>query len=152
MILDSLNNAATYRCLGERFQSAFHYLAGFDPTTPDGRYEIAGTDLYSLVQTYESDPPEKRTFESHRNYADIQFLLSGREEISYCPSSALIEKVPYDPVKDVTFYEDCPARPLYLQSGEFVVLWPQDGHKPGCLWEKSCPVRKVVLKVRLDVA
>ncbi len=150
MILDRLQSSSQYRCIGSRFSQAFDYLESFAEDTPDGRYDLDGDNLYALVQSYTPDPAEHRTFESHRVYADIQYILSGREIIYYQDPSSLTPKAEYDPKKDATFYHCKDDRPLHLDSGTFVVLWPQDAHKPGCIWDQSAPVRKVVMKVRLS--
>jgi biofilm protein TabA len=151
MILDALPHASTYFSLGDRFQAAFDYLATFDPSTPDGRHDLDGDNLYALVQTYESEASGQRTFESHRACVDIQYIFSGREIIFYGLSERMSPEAPYDPSRDVTFYEDsAEARPIHLAKGDFVVLWPQDAHKPGCLWETPVSVRKVVMKIRLS--
>lgn len=150
MILDSLTNAQIYHPLGGRFKTAFDYLLKFDPSTPDGRYKLDGDDLFALAQTYRPETPNERIFESHRQYADIQYVFSGQEVIFYSPSEIMRPKASYDFARDVTFYEDGDGgRPIHLQAGDFVVLWPQDGHKPGCLWECPGLVRKVVIKMRL---
>ncbi len=150
MILDTLRHAPTYFSLGERFQTAFHYLTNFDPATPDGRYDLEGDSLFALVQSYTTDPPEDRTFESHHVYADIQYLHSGQEIIYYREPSSLTPKTAYDAKKDAIYYHAQDDRPLYLDAGAFVILWPQDAHKPGCVWDKPVPVRKIVMKLRFS--
>jgi biofilm protein TabA len=152
MILDSLNHTSSYLSLGGRIQAAFDYLKNFDQATPDGRLDLDGDKLYALVQTYETEPFDRRVFESHRRYADIQYILFGREIIHYAPSGALNPKAPYDTVRDVTFYEDSPGRAMPLEANEFVILWPQDGHKPGCVWDTPVTVRKIVLKILLPMS
>jgi biofilm protein TabA len=60
-----------------------------------------------------------------------------------------LPKTDYDPKKDSQFYHDSDEFPLRLNEGQFTILWPQDGHKPSCLWDKTCRVRKIVAKIRL---
>lgn len=150
MILDTLSHAPTYFSLGARFQTAFDYLTNFDQATPDGRHDLEGDALFALVQSYTTDPPEDRIFESHLVYADIQYLLSGQEIIYYREPSSLSPKTEYDAKKDAIYYHPKDDRPLYLEAGTFVILLPQDAHKPGCIWDKPTPVRKIVMKLRLS--
>lgn len=150
MILDRLPSSLLYRSLGDDFARAFDYLQSFPENTPDGRYDLDGDDMFALVQSYDSQPATERTFESHRIYADIQYVFSGRELIYYRDPTSLVPKAAYDEKRDATFYHDKDDQPLHLESGSFVVFWPQDAHKPGCIWEKPCPVRKVVIKIRLN--
>jgi len=149
MILDLLSQAATYDGLGSRFDKAFSYLQNFHPATADGRVDLEGDDLYALVQSFETQAPEERTFESHKLYADIHYILTGHETIYYRQASLLNPKGPYDAAKDARYYHDHDDFPLFLDAGSFAVFWPQDGHKPGCLWSAPTSTHKVVIKLRL---
>ena len=46
-----------------------------------------GDDLFMLVQTFDSAPASEKTFEAHQHYADIQYIVSGRETIYYQPTA-----------------------------------------------------------------
>lgn len=151
MIIDSLANSATYATLSPLFAKAFDYLRNFDPATPDGKYEIDGKRLYANVQRYETAPEETKAWEAHRIYADIQYIVSGREKIFYTPVANLAGavSVPYNYVKDVEKYADGVqgAEPNVIPGGSFGIYFPQDGHKPGCFVDAPEPIVKVVIKV-----
>lgn len=49
-----------------------------DADTPDGRYDIED-GLYVNVMTYSPRSAEGATFETHRKWADLQYILSGSE-------------------------------------------------------------------------
>lgn len=150
MILDSLANAALYRALGARIAAGLDYLAGFDPSTPDGKVELDGTDLYAAVQSYDTAPGAEKKWESHRRYLDIQYVASGTERILHAPTGLLAPRTEYNDQKDVLFYEDPDAASsLLLRPGDFVVFWPGDAHKPGLMAGAREAVKKVVVKVRL---
>jgi len=152
MILDSLAHCADYTSLHPLFPAAFEYLKGFDPGTPEGKYEIDGTRLYAVVQHYDTAPEETKSWESHQVYADIQFIVSGREKNIYAPVGELQSTGPYNEAKDVEKYSNegvkNPAT-LLLPAGYFAVYFPQDGHKPSCMADQPEPIVKVVIKVRL---
>jgi biofilm protein TabA len=150
MILDSLTRAAAYHALGARLSAGLHYLAGFDPETPPGRYLIEGEDLFAVVDAYDTAPATEKRFESHLRYLDIQYLASGRERILHAPAHSLQVETPYDDERDIAFYHDPPASSSFLLlPGDFAVLFPSDGHKPGCMAGGRDAVRKVVVKVRV---
>lgn len=152
MILDCLDHSADSAALHPLFPAAFEYLKAFDPATPDGKYEIEGKRLYAVVQRYETAPEETKVWESHQVYADIQYLVSGREKMLYAPVDELQSSGPYNADKDVEKYTDCGVKhvtPLLMRAGHFAVFYPQDGHKPGCMVESPEPVFKVVLKVQV---
>lgn len=150
MILDTLDRAPTYRSLGPRFAAGLDWLARFQAATPDGRYDIATDDVYALVQSYDTVSAAEKRYESHRAFADIQFVAAGHEVIHYAPTGSLAPVTSYDAPKDFELYADPDAStPLHLAPGTFAIFYPQDGHKPGCAAATPCRVKKVVVKVRL---
>jgi biofilm protein TabA len=151
VILDRIERGELYAELGTRFAAAFAWLRDFDPSLPDGRYDLEGDDaLFALVQSYETTPGAEKRFESHRTYADVQFVAAGRERILHAPTEALEVETPYDEERDIAFHaEPAAASSLLLGEGDFAILWPGDAHKPGCMAGAREAVRKVVVKVRL---
>lgn len=153
MIQDSLEFSGAYAPLHPLFPAAFEYLKTFDPATPDGKYEIDGKRLHASVQRYETAPEAAKAWEAHRVYADIQFIVSGREKVLYAPAGEFRPATPYNPEKDVQKFDGTGVRHVsstVIPAGSFAVYFPQDGHKPGCqAGDTPEPVVKVVLKVRL---
>ena len=151
MIVDALTNAELYRTVHPRLAAAFDYLAAFDPATADGRHAIDEDRVYAQVQTYGTKPASEKKWESHRRYADVQYVLSGRELIGVAPTEALAGATPYDETKDVINYAG-PAgasATLCVEGGQFAVFFRHDGHQPGVAAGESGEVRKVVVKVLL---
>lgn len=150
MITDTLSESRQYEALHPLFASGFEYLRHFAADTPSGRYEIEGDRLFALVQSYDTRPPEQKKFESHEAHADIQYIVSGSENIYYAHRSLLPVTVPYNPEKDVQLYGDPTATTvLRMEAGSFAIFFPADGHKPNCHADGLAQVTKVVLKVRL---
>ncbi len=150
MILDLLPQASRYTGLGPRIALGLDWLARFDPSTADGRYDLAGDDVFALVQSYATVPATEKKFESHRMYLDIQYIAAGTETIFYAPTSTLVPATEYDATKDFLLYaEPSAATPLRLSPGSFALFYPADGHKPGCLSGAPGPIKKVVIKARV---
>jgi len=150
MIIDSLKNAGDYEALGPGFAKAFAYLRSDRPMTdPLGSHELDGKDLFVNVEAYQSKPIEQGRFEAHRKYADIQFVVTGDERIGYAPVGEVDETSPYDEHKDVAFYTG-EGTMLDVSAGTFAVFMPQDAHMPGIANGSPSPVRKVVVKVRIN--
>jgi YhcH/YjgK/YiaL family protein len=150
MILSTLSQAHHYHFLGGRFVAGFDWLTQFQPTLEDGRHEIDGDNVFALVQSYTTQVASGKQFETHRNYADIQYLAAGDEVIPYAPTGALTAATEYNAERDFMLYTDPRvSTPLRLTPGAFAIFLPHDGHKPGCVFDLPCPVRKVVIKVRL---
>jgi len=151
MVLDTLSNSPSYEGLHPSFQRAFAWLSTFDPSTPDGRYEIGGPSLVAIVQRYATAPTHEKKWETHRLHGDIQYVVTGREQIGYAARESLAVKTLYNPEKDAEFYE-APSGPhahLLLEAGFFAIFLPQDGHQPGVMIERADTVHKVVIKFRL---
>lgn len=150
MVLDTLSRSAATRGLSPRLDTALNWLAQFDPATPDGRYPIAGDDVFALVQSYETVPAADKRFETHRMYADVQYIAAGTETIRYAPADGLSPVTDYDAPKDFQLFADpVTDTPLHLEPGAFAVFFPHDAHKPGCAGATPSRVKKVVVKVRV---
>jgi YhcH/YjgK/YiaL family protein len=148
MIIDQLENAALYYGLGERMATALRYLQQADPATlQPGRYEVDGTDVYAMVQHYDTKPRDKGRWEAHRRYFDIQFLAEGTELMGF----ANIRQVTlgdYDEVKDFQALQ-ADGEFVLMRPGAFVILAPHDAHMPGMAVSAPQPARKIVMKVRV---
>ena len=149
MIYDHIANRSIYRGLGPLFTQGLDYLAQFDPATVDGRVSLDGDSLFALVQSYQTAAADTKLFESHRVYADIQYIAAGEEVINTSSLDRLQVTTPYNANNDAALYKGMDDTPLRLRVGDFAVLWPQDGHKPCCQWNAPTQVKKVVIKVRL---
>lgn len=148
MVHDSLVRCERYASLHPRFARAFAYLQQFSPATPEGQYDIDGDNLFAMVQSYETQPAEQKTFETHRRYIDIQYVFAGAEVLGFIDREKLKPTTEYDAEKDLIFYAaPANASATLLQTGEFVIYFPEDAHRGGCDAGKTTLVRKVVLKI-----
>lgn len=150
MILDTLPNIGVYRSLSPLLAQALDILASGRLTTlPDGRHPLAGESLVALLQTYTTKPLNEGRLETHRQFMDIQAVLTGAERFGYAPLVDLLPDGPYDSERDIRFYRPHHHTELVtLRPGTFAILFPHDGHMPGLVLPAgSGQVRKVVLKV-----
>ncbi|MCL4694738.1 MAG: YhcH/YjgK/YiaL family protein [Candidatus Hydrogenedentes bacterium] len=148
MIMDLLKNWELYSWPSARFGQGFAHLLSLGADVADGRYELDGDNLFCMVQSYETKPRDEQEFEAHREYADIQILLEGKESILWAPREGLSVSKPYEP--DFEFYSLIPgATDLVLRPGQFCVFMPDDAHAPCITHETPCTVRKAVVKVKL---
>ena len=71
------------------------------------------------------------------------------ERMGYVPIADTRERDPYDPERDVAFFE--PGRDfINVRAGMFAVFWPTDVHAPQAADGSPATVRKVVVKVAVD--
>ena len=149
MILDKLENAEIYKCISENLRKGFEFLKNTDLQSIEiGRYEIEGRDVFALVSEYDSKKPEDCRLEAHQNYADIQYIVSGKEAIGFVTFKNQEVTVAYNPEKDIVFYSG-ETTPLILEAGMFAVFFPQDVHRPCMQIDGPEKVKKVVVKVRV---
>lgn len=147
MITDRLDRLALHF---PQLGSVAAFVGGIDDSIHDGRLDIDGDSAFALVSRYTTKPESGSLPEAHKRYADIQFLLSGRELIIWWPLKGLTESVPYDEKRDIAFYTQ-PTEPgtrVALAKGVFAAFMPQDAHMPqiACA-EGAESVIKVVIKV-----
>lgn len=111
---------------------------------------VINDDLYLLIQKYESKDPDVARYEAHKNYVDIQYVVDGKESIYIAPVSIMTETAPYNPEKDVVFFENIDqAATAVLTNGGYAILYPEDAHKPGVTVDETVTVKKIVGKVRI---
>lgn len=130
------------------FREAFMFLKRADlAELPPGWMELE-YGVRACIMHYETDKAEKKKFETHERYFDIQYLIEGEEMLGFCMRDHLKISEPYDPERDIVFYEEpaCCGN-IYLQAGEYAIFAPEDGHKPGCMAKAPSAVKKVVVKV-----
>ena len=89
------------------------------------------------------------SWESHRRYADVQFVQTGHERIGWAPLSAMTVTRPYDLEKDVQLLSGSGTM-LPVPAGTFAIFLPQDAHMPCIAADKPAPVRKIVIKLGVD--
>ena len=146
----SMKNGLEYKydLTAPRFRTAFEFLKRTDlADLPVGWIEL-DNGVRASVQRYTSFEWDANKFESHERYFDIQYVVKGREICGVCSRDGLVEAVPYDEENDITFYEEpSHCSKVYLDEGDFIILSPEDVHKPRCMAEEEMAISKIVLKV-----
>jgi YhcH/YjgK/YiaL family protein len=114
--------------------------------------EIRGRDLFVRVMRYQPKPAEQNKFETHRQYADIQVMVKGREIMQYARPQDLVPTTEYDSKGDYRFFTvDKNISELVVNAGEFVVFFPGEPHRPSCLYRDGDGENlKLVFKVRME--
>lgn len=149
MIIDRIENAKNYYCLGAEYEFGLKALEAYQADDfQTGRKDLNGR-TYLVQLSYVTKPREASAFKAHRKYADIMYLLEGSENIFYKPTAELrnITKE-YDEAGDALLADvDEDADMLLFTPGHFVIFMPQDAHCPGCDAGTAHSVRKVIAKV-----
>ncbi len=148
MIFDNTKNKELYYAVNEGFKKGFDFIKKAErENLPVGKYEIDGKKVWASVQEYPSKDVAKA--EAHRNYIDIQYIVSGREYMECADISECKSMVEYNPDKDVEFFDASSRVKMECKAGDFAIFFPNDVHTPGLKIGESAPVRKIVVKVRV---
>ena len=152
MIVAALQHLADQTVQTSAMQKAFAWLkANYSAPDLPARVEIDGSDVYALVQAYQTEPAGVQVeCEAHRKYADIQFICSGVEMMGWAPLDAIRDPGGYNPDKDV-MKGGVPAAeltPVLVRAGYAAIFYPEDAHAPKLAAGSPSAVRKIVIKVR----
>ena len=133
-------------------KTAFNFLKNTDLTKLDlKRYDIDGDNLFATVSEYISKNEETTNFEAHRKYIDIQYVISGKELMNIAPVISVKEVItPYDAAKDIEFVKVSKIVNYKATPSNFFIFFPDDAHRPGLKDGVNSPVRKVVIKLKVD--
>lgn len=143
----------TGKVYGEVLKRCFAYLEQTDFTAlAEGRYEL-DDGIFALVQQYEPKTFAASRPEAHVKYADIQYIVSGSEQIgwslltdaSHKSEDCLAER-------DACFFDKVENEAmLTLTSGMGAVFFPCDVHRPCVSTGQSGQVKKVVVKIPMSL-
>ncbi len=136
----------------DRWNQAFKFLKENDLATMEAnRYDIDGDNLFVMVSDYDTKNPEDAKFEAHRKYADIQYVAGGSELIRLAPLASQDSVITaYNPEKDIEFIAITGGILNKATPENFFIFFPENAHSPGIKELENSPVRKIVVKVRLD--
>lgn len=150
MIYDNINNLGLYTGVSENIRIGLEYLRDLNPDIENGVYELSPR-VKAIVSEYTTKEENEYGYEAHWEYVDIQYVISGTEKICCLPLGYLKEKKPYNKKLDAAFFVEKALKPqeLLIGNGYFAIFFPQDGHKPLLCVGRPCPVKKVVVKVKI---
>ena len=145
MIVDRLDNARRYAAAHPLFARAFEFLRRKDlASLAPGRHEVDGDRLYAVVVKADAAGREKAVLEAHRRYIDIQFIVSGTDEMGWRPLVECKGSKGFDAAKDLELFTDPAVAWCGVRPGDLAIFFPSDAHAPG---GGTGPVHKVVVKV-----
>lgn len=139
--------------LPSAIEQALDFLRNTDfRTLEPGVVEIDGKNIFAqIIDMTTRDAAENRP-EVHRRYLDIQFLAWGEETIGVAIdtgnnqiSESLLEQ------RDIIYHDSEHESFIEMIPGSYALFFPQDVHRPGCNKSIATPIRKIVVKVAIDV-
>jgi len=144
--------AAHYADYSERWNLVFDFLAkGVDTLTANlGRIDLSD-DVYYSVATYNTKTQDELKYESHKQYIDLQYLISGREYMGLIYDRNILKVVePYKDDKDYELYAPAYGDLYLADSSKFFIFFPEDNHMPCIQLSQPEEVKKLVIKIKID--
>ena len=151
MIMDKIDHLKRYAV--PKTDAILKFIAEHDCAgLPDGEIEIEGRQLFVRVMSYKAKPAAENRFETHRIYADLQFVVNGAEIMQTARMNELTPLTDYDDKGDYQFYKiTVPTTDLIVHAGEFAVFYPNQAHRPSCACEAyKGLVKKLVFKIKMN--
>ena len=148
MIVTNIKDAGRYKSISPAMEKAVNYIqSGAWSNIPSDkvRYPIHEGEVEVMRIIY--DPSEESVWENHRNWTDIQMLVSGEEKMLFAPTSDLKVEGEYLVEKDFQKLSGESCQSLIVTPGQLIFFFPEDGHKPGLATERKGTVDKIVFKV-----
>lgn len=149
MIFDSINNKENYREYPTLYK-ALCFLRDLKGQLPVPGTVIEEGVMFCNPVSLVSKPEEQCIYEAHRIYADLHFVVRGKEGIATADVAGLSETVPYNNAKDIAFYEGKASGKYILKPGDFMVCYPSDAHKVAMMEEEPAEIDKIVVKIKMQ--
>lgn len=146
--IDKLEFAKQYHAHKTWWDKAFAFMK--EPNNAElkpGIYPIDGENVFAKITEIPSKTFEDPKWENHQNYADIQYVISGQEQIGIGSLSKSTMIVPYNKQKDITFYNG-KGKYYIAKPGTFFIFFTHQTHRPSIKVAGYEVVKKIVIKVR----
>ncbi len=154
MILGHIENPETFTYLPLALQKSVAFFKDNEMTSlAVGRYEIDGDNIYVNVMEFDTQPENEKLAEVHRDYIDVQFLISGEEKICFalpCETNPIAKE--YDKESDAYLVEAMKGElSIIMKPKMFAIFLTEEPHKPGCIVSRSSSIKKAVVKVKKEL-
>lgn len=126
------------------WDSAFAFFKKPLSTMPLGTYTLIPGKVTASLSETKTKTREEAKWESHRQFIDIQYTITGKEIIGMTDSSKAVITEPYKP--DIMFYKG-EGKYHVSDPNYFFLMFPSDLHMPVLKTEEYDTIRKLVIKV-----
>ncbi|UGA54439.1 YhcH/YjgK/YiaL family protein [Vibrio sp. VB16] len=139
--------------MSEKFVNWINEAIALSENNDLGKYMIGDDGVFVMLVDGETEPRALRKSEIHKQYIDIQILLSGEEVYGYSNtiSEEALKLVELE--NDVMFFDNVENEQfIKLQDGDFVIFYPNQAHRPLCASDdKPMVIKKAILKIPSSV-
>lgn len=148
MILGNISKIEQYGFLEPIAGKCLEYANEHDlKSMKPGNYEIEGKKFFVNIVEYQTVCVADRFWEAHKQYLDMHLMLDGTERIDLALIDRLKQK-DYVPEQDYLPLEGQEDVKVCLKKGDFLICFPEDGHRTGVQAEKSETIKKAIFKIQ----
>lgn len=152
MVIDHLHNAGKYYGLGNGIEKALRFLQEHDLLSlENGKHTIIEDKIFAIVQEYETKDPALEKLESHKKFIDVQYVVKGKEKMGHALLQTQTPSRLYNPEDDYMLFDESPDFFSVVTEGMFTIFFPDDLHMPCIQHGDTGQVKKIVLKVAVDI-
>ena len=115
----------------------------------NGSYDVGYNNIKMNLGKYFTKKENDKFWESHKKYLDVQIMINGTEKVAINDIRDM-EVKSFDEEKDLTILEGDKAFDIIMKTGDVLVFFPNDVHKPELNVSEnddSGNIRKIVTKV-----
>lgn len=146
--IDKAQFAKQYHLNKAAWDKAFAYLKNTDlKTLSNGRHVIDGDNVYAIVTEAPTKDYDKTAFESHHRYIDLQYVITGEENMAKAPLASVTVNKNYDEAADIAYYTG-EGKIYTVPAGTFMLFFPTEAHRPNITPGGNKVVKKIVIKIR----
>lgn len=147
--IDQVQFAQQYQLNKVLWDKAFAYLKETNlQALPNGRHTIDGDNVYAIVTEAPSKDYDKTAFESHKRYIDLQYVISGEENMAKAPLGSVTISREYNERADIAYYTG-EGQVYTVPQKTFMLFFPSEAHRPNITPGGNKVVKKIVIKIKL---
>ena len=144
MYIDKISNLKNYVKDQDLCKAILDFLK-VAKTAPKGRNDILG-ESYANVLDYTTKAFETVKMEVHRQYVDLQCVITGEEKLLKQDIAGVPPITEFDVEKDYAFHAPNTFDCAILTEDTFAILYPNDLHQCVAV-DNPIDIRKVVFKI-----
>ena len=152
MIITNVNNEIQNKSLAKDIQFCIEFAKKNENkilSLVNGSYDVGYNNIKMNLGKYFTKSENEKFWESHKKYLDVQIMINGTEKVAINDIRDM-EVKSFDEERDLTILEGDKAFDIIMKTGDVLVFFPNDVHKPELNVSEnddSGNIRKIVTKV-----
>ena len=156
MIITNVNNEIQNKSLAKDIRFCIEFAKKNENkilSLVNGSYDVGYNNIKMNLGKYFTKKENDKFWESHKKYLDVQIMINGTEKVAINDIRDM-EVKSFDEEKDLTILEGDKAFDIVMKTGDVLVFFPNDVHKPELNVSEnddSGNIRKIVTKVAFKI-